>query len=126
MEGLIHISELDWQLIDNPQDIIKRGEKVKAKVIANQGGRVSLSLKALKKDPWQGLEKKFKVNDKVKGQIIKINNYGAFVQINKNIHALLHISEFADHQPALAIGQKAEFKITALNPQEHKMALALA
>jgi len=129
IEGLIHISELDWQLIENPVEIIKVGQKVKAKIIEiTEDGRVSLSLKALKKDPWLGIEEKYKKGDVVEGQVTRINPFGAFVEIEPKIQGLAHISEFgtkSEMENKLQVGQKYKFKILQIEPKEHKMTLTL-
>ncbi|MDD5144662.1 MAG: S1 RNA-binding domain-containing protein [Candidatus Pacebacteria bacterium] len=129
LEGLIHISELDWQLIENPTDIVKLGDKVKAKIISIVDDKVSLSLKSLKKDPWAGIEEKYKKGDTVKGKVTKFNPYGAFIQIAPKIQGLCHISEFgtkAKMESSLEIGKEYDFKIISLEPAEHRMSLKLA
>ncbi len=130
MEGLIHISELAWQRIDNPRDFIKVGDKVKAKIIDIEGSKISLSIKALQEDPWKNIHKKYKVGDKVKGKVLKLNDFGAFVELDKDIHGLAHISELSDYpiqSPAevLEIGQTYDFKIVSLEPSEHRLGLSI-
>jgi small subunit ribosomal protein S1 len=128
IEGLIHISELDWQLIENPAEIIKIGERVKAKIIDISGDKVSLSLKALKKDPWTEIEKKYKKGDTVKGVVTKFNPFGAFVKITPEIQGLCHISEFGTKskmEEKLKIGKKYDFQILEIRPEEHRMSLKL-
>lgn len=129
LEGLIHISELDWQLIDNPSEIVKVGEKVKAKIIEiTDDGRVSLSLKALKKDPWTGIDEKYKKGDEIHGKVTKFNLFGAFIEIEPKIQGLCHISEFGNQtkmSEALKIGQKYKFQILQIDPAEHRMTLKL-
>ena len=129
LEGLIHISELDWQLIEDPADIVKVGEKVQAKVISIINDKVSLSLKALKKDPWNDIEEKYKKGDVVEGKVTKFNPFGAFVQISPQIQGLCHISEFGtkiNMESALKIGGTYKFQILTIDPKEHKMSLKLA
>lgn len=129
LEGLIHISELDWQLIENPADFVKVGDKVKAKIISIVGDKVSLSLKALKEDPWQGIEEKYKKGDVIGGQVSKFNPYGAFVKITPKIQGLCHVSEFGTKtqmESALKLGEKYKFEILSIEPKEHRMSLKLA
>ena len=130
IEGLVHISELDWQLIEDPSEVVKVGEKVRAKIIEiTKDGRVSLSLRALKKDPWENVEKKYKKGDKVKGKTTKHNPFGAFIEITPKIQGLVHISEFgsqAKMEAKLKIGQKYNFQILQIEPKEHRMSLKLA
>ena len=128
VEGLIHISELDWQLIDNPSEIVKLGEKVKAKIISITNDKVFLSLKALKKDPWQDIEKKYKKGDIVKAKVTKFNPFGAFVQLTPLIQGLCHISEFGTKskmETTLEIGKKYNFQILVIDPKEHRISLKL-
>lgn len=128
IEGLIHISELDWQLIEDPSEIIKVGEKVKAKIIDISGDKVSLSLKALKKDPWENIEKEYKKGDIVKGKVTKFNPFGAFVQLSPKIQGLIHISEFGTRTKMiekLKIGGDYNFQILSIDPAEHRMSLKL-
>jgi small subunit ribosomal protein S1 len=128
LEGLIHISELDWQIIANPADIVKIGEKVKAKIIDISGDKVFLSLKALKEDPWQEVEKKYKKGDIVKGKVTKFNPFGAFVEVEKKIQGLCHISEFGTQkkmEESLKIGETFNFEILLIDAKAHKMSLRL-
>jgi len=128
LEGLIHISELDWQLIENPSQIVKVNEIVKAKIIDISDGKVSLSLKALKQDPWKNIEEKYKKGDIVKGEVKKFNPFGAFVQISPKIQGLCHISEFGSEkkmEETLKINEKYKFKITLIDSKEHRLTLTL-
>ena len=128
IEGLIHISELDWRLIESPFEIVKVGQKTKAQIIEIADDKVFLSLKALKKDPWKGLEKKYQKGARVAGKITKFNPFGAFVQITPKIQALCHISEFGTKskmEEKIKIGQKYDFQILEIRPEEHRMSLKL-
>ena len=128
LEGLIHISELDWQLIEDPSQVVKAGQKVKAKIIDISNDKISLSLKALKKNPWQDVEKKYKKGDMVKGKVIKINPFGVFIQISSKIQGLSHVSEFNSQdemEKVLKIGEKYDFQILSIKPSEHRISLKL-
>ncbi len=128
LEGLVHISELDWQLIEDPSQVVKVGQKVKAKIIDIANNKISLSVKALKKDPWQDVEKKYKKGDIFKGKVIKINPFGAFVQASPKIQGLAHISEFDSQknmEEELQIGEKYDFQILSIEPSEHRMSLKI-
>ena len=129
LEGLIHISELDWKIVEDPSEVVKIGQKVKAEIIDISDEKVSLSLKALKKDPWKDIEKKYKKGDVVSGRVTKFNPFGAFVQMTPKIQGLCHISEFSSQQKMqdiLKIGKKYDFKILLIEPKEHRMSLKLA
>lgn len=126
LEGLVHISELDWQLIENPGDVVKVGDKAQAKIISLDGDRISLSIKALKKDPWENADEKFKVGAVIKGTVTKINPFGAFVRLDGDIQGLCHISEFGGEEnlrKSLEVGKEYEFHIQSVSKQEHRMAL---
>lgn len=129
LEGLIHISELDWNLVKNPRDVISVGDKVTAKIVdISEDGRVSLSLKALKDDPWAGIEKRFAKDDKVTGEVTKVTSYGALVKLEEGIQGLVHVSEFAsedDLRAALKDGETHTFTVTSIDAQERKISLSL-
>ena len=129
VEGLIHISELSWQMIEHPSKVLKEKDKVKAKIIDIQNGQISLSIKALEKDPWKNIDKKYKIDQIVKGRVTKFGNLGAFIQIDKNIYGLSHISEFSKQnqrmEDVLEIGKSYNFKILSLLPETHKISLKL-
>lgn len=128
LEGLIHISELDWQIVGDPSEIVQIGEKVQAKIIKIDNEKIFLSLKALKKDPWEDIEKKYKKGDTVEGKVTKFNPFGAFIQIDKKIQGLIHISEFGSQkkmEEVLEIGKNYNFEILSIYPSEHKMSLRL-
>ncbi len=128
LEGLIHISELDWKIIENPSEIVKVGDKVKAKIIEISNGKVYLSLKAMEKDPWEDIGKTHKKGDIIKGKVVKFNPFGAFVQISPKIQGLCHISEFgliSEMKEKLKIGQEYDFQILEIKPKEHRLNLRL-
>ncbi|MFC1720815.1 S1 RNA-binding domain-containing protein [Patescibacteria group bacterium] len=128
LEGLAHISELDWGLVEDPKQLVKVGEKVKARIIEIKDNKISLSIKALKPNPWEGIEKKYKKDDTVDGVVIKFNKYGALVSIEEGIAGLAHVSEFGDEEKlkaALELGKTYKFKISLFEPKEHKMTLSL-
>ena len=131
LEGLVHISELAWQLIDDPRTIVKTGDKVKARIIGIDDTRISLSMKALAKDPWSEIAEKYKVGDTVQGKIDKINPFGAFVYLDKDIHGLAHVSEFQEVYPGkkmdeiLRAGETYDWKILSIEPKDHRMGLMI-
>ena len=129
LEGLIHLSEIDWTLVSNPREILKPGDKVSAKIIDIQGDKISLSLKQLKNDPWMKVAEKYHKDDMVKGKVTKFNPFGAFVELDPDIQGLAHISEFGTEQKMrelLALGTSYEFKILLVDSKEHRISLGLA
>ena len=127
LEGLVHISEIDWTLVENPRAFYKVGEKVQVKVIEVKDGKVSLSIKALKENPWVEAEKKYKKGDDVKGVVIKFNKHGAIASIEEGISGLVHISEFgteAKMKEKLELGKSYSFKILLFEAKNQKMGLS--
>jgi small subunit ribosomal protein S1 len=128
IEGLIHISELDWQLVENPAEVVKVGEVVKAQIININNNQVFLSLKALKTNPWEEIEKQYKKGDTIKGKVTKFSTFGAFVEVAPKIRGLCHISEFESKEKMeelLKIGETYDFQILLIEPKEHRMSLKL-
>lgn len=126
LEGLVHISELDWGLVEDPRNLFKVGDKVKAKVIEIKDGKVSLSLKALKENPWKEFEGKLKKGDIIKGVVIKYNKHGALVSIKEGVAGLVHNSTFpseASLRAKLELGKNYNFQITLFEPKDQKMTL---
>ncbi|HEY4528269.1 MAG TPA: S1 RNA-binding domain-containing protein [Candidatus Paceibacterota bacterium] len=127
LEGLVHISEIDWGLVENPKTMFKIGEKVRVKVIEIKDGKISLSIKALKENPWREAEKKYKKGEVVEGVIIKFNKHGALASIEEGVAGLIHISEFGSEEKLrekLDLGKTYPFKITLFDPKEQKMTLS--
>ena len=126
LEGLVHISELDWGLVEDPRNIFKVGEKVKAKVIEIKDGKISLSIKALKENPWKEFEGKLKKGDIIKGVVIKYNKHGALVSIKEGVAGLVHNSTFPSEtklREKLELGKNYNFQITLFEPKDQKMTL---
>ncbi|NCS99183.1 S1 RNA-binding domain-containing protein [Candidatus Parcubacteria bacterium] len=127
LEGLVHISELDWSLVEDPRQHVQVGEKVKVKVIEVKDGKVSLSMKALTENPWHEAGKKYKKGDKIKGVVIKYNNHGALVSIEEGVAGLVHVSDFENQdklKETLELGKVYDFEITLFDAKEQKMTLA--
>ncbi|MEA1926493.1 MAG: S1 RNA-binding domain-containing protein [Patescibacteria group bacterium] len=131
LEGLVHISQLDWQLIDDPRKIIKVGDRIKAKIISIDDTRISLSVRDLKKDPWVAANEKYGKDDIVKGKVHKINHFGAFVYLDNDIHGLAHVSGFEAYpqkgiDEIVKIGEEYMWQIMSIEPSEHRMGLKYA
>lgn len=129
LEGLIHISELAWQRIDDPADLFKVGDKIEAEVIALEDSKIFLSAKKLMQDPWQEVAAKYKVGQVVEGVILKVNPFGLFVSLDNAIHGLAHISQLglAPKQKInekFKVDQKVKFEIVSIEPKEHRLGLA--
>ncbi len=127
LEGLVHISEIDWALVENPRTLYKVNDKVKVKIIDIKDGKVSLSIKALKPNPWVEASKKYKKDDEVSAVVIKFNKHGALASIEEGVAGLVHISEFGSEEKLrekLELGKSYTFKITLFDAKEQKMALS--
>lgn len=130
VEGLIHISEIAWQRIDHPKDLLKVGETVSAQIIQIEGAKIFLSLKRLKDDPWKKVAEKYQVGQEVKGKVLKINPFGLFVELDPDIHGLAHVSSLGDPNIKDASqlakeGDTLDFSIISIEPQEHRLGLKL-
>ena len=116
IEGLIHISEISWERVEDPKDYVKVGDKVEAKIIAIDKDRLSLSLKQMQEDPWLNEVSKFTQGSLVEGKITRITPFGAFVQLSPSVEALVHVSEMggddsADPEKLFRLNEKKEFKV---------------
>ena len=128
LEGLIHISELAWQRIDDPSDLFHAGDTIKAEIINIEGSKIFLSAKKLAADPWKDIAKKYKIGAKAKGTIQKINSFGLFVELEKDIHGLAHVSQLnlapgEKLENKYKIGDEVEFVIMSIEPEEHRLGL---
>lgn len=126
IEGLVHISEIDWSLVEDPRQHYAVGDRVKTQIIEVKDDKISLSIKALKENPWQEAGKKYKKGDEVKGVVIKHNKHGALVSIEEGVAGLVHISEFESPEKLkenLELGKTYNLKITLFDPKEQKMTL---
>ncbi|MBU6426976.1 S1 RNA-binding domain-containing protein [Patescibacteria group bacterium] len=129
LEGLVHISEIDWGLVDNPNNFVKVGQKIRARIIEVKDGKISLSIKQLKPNPWIEAAKKYKKDMSVTGVIIKFNKHGALASVEEGVAGLVHISEFGNEEKLhkmLELGKTYDFKISLFDPKEQKMALSFA
>ena len=130
IEGLIHISEISWERVNNPSDYVKVGQVVDAKIIAIDKERLSLSMKQLTQDPWLDEVDKFKPGDVVEGTVTRITPFGAFVQLSPSVEALVHVSELGgdgtDPEKIFTLNQRKEFIILDIDKDNRKISLSLA
>jgi len=127
LEGLVHISELDWGLVEDTRALYKIGDRVQVKVIEVKDDKISLSIKQLRENPWVEAAKKYKKDEKVQGVIIKYNKHGALASIEEGVAGLVHISEFEGEEElknTLSLGQNYPFVITLFEPKEQRMTLS--
>lgn len=129
IEGLVHISEISWERVNNPGDYVKMNDTIKAKVIAIDKDRLSLSMKQLTEDPWLKEIDNFKAGDKVEGTITRITPFGAFVQLSSAVEALVHISELGDDdvdpEKIFTLNERKSFVVLDIDKDNRKISLSL-
>lgn len=131
IEGLIHISEISWERVNNPADYVKVGDAVEAKIIAIDKERLSLSMKQLVEDPWLSEVENLKKGSKVEGTVTRITPFGAFVQISPAVEALVHVSELGDGndqdpEKIFTLNDRKEFKVLDVDREGRKISLTVA
>lgn len=131
IEGLVHISEISWERVNNPNDYVKVGQTIEAKIISIDKDRLSLSMKQLTKDPWLDEVEQFKSGDKVEGTVTRITPFGAFVQISSSVEALVHISELGDGndvdpEKVFTLNERKAFTVLDVDKDSRKISLSLA
>ncbi len=124
VEGLVHVSELSFSRVNLPSDVIHEGDKVQVKVLAAHEGKLALSVKQAKKDPWEGVPEKYKSEDKVTGKVVRVSDFGAFVELEPGVEGLIHITQIP---PAykIATGQEVKCTIEEVNLKDKRIALGL-
>lgn len=129
LEGLVHISEIDWGLVEDPHTLFTTGDEVRVKVIEIKDGKISLSIKALKENPWHTAGERYKKGMEVPGVIIKYNKHGALASIEEGVAGLVHVSDFTSPgqlRETLELGKSYPFTITLFDPKEQRMTLSYA
>lgn len=130
IEGLVHISEISWERVNNPGDYVKVGQTIEAKIIAIDKDRLSLSMKQLTEDPWMSEVDQFKAGDSVEGTVTRITPFGAFVQISPAVEALVHVSELgegdsADPEKVFTLNERKAFVVLDIEKDSRKISLGL-
>ncbi len=130
IEGLVHISEISWERVNNPADYVKVGQPIDAKIIAIDKDRLSLSMKQLTEDPWLGEVDQFKLGEEVEGTVTRITPFGAFVQISPAVEALVHVSELgggdsADPEKVFTLNERKPFVVLDIERDNRKISLGL-
>lgn len=129
LEGLVHISEIAWQRLDHPGDVVKVGDKVRAQILNIQGSKIFLSMRALIEDPWKKAQERYTIGQEVQGKVLKVNPFGLFVELDPEIHGLAHVSQL-NVDPAMPVEQQIKpgdtrtFKIVAIEPEHHRLGLS--
>ncbi len=133
VDGLIHITDLSWGRINHPEEIVKLDEKINVVILEfdDDKKRIALGLKQLTPHPWEALDQNLKIGDKIKGRVVVINDYGAFVEVAQGVEGLVHVSEmsWSQHlrsaQEFVKVGQEIDVVVLTLDREEHKMSLGM-
>jgi small subunit ribosomal protein S1 len=131
-DGLVHLSELSWDHIDHPREVLEVGQEVKVKVINvdKEKKRIGLSVRALQSDPWRSRVEKYSVGQLVEGVITRLTKFGAFARLDGDIEGLIHISEIAEHRiehpkEVLKEGEVKSLRVIRIDPDQHRIGLSL-
>ena len=129
-DGLLHISEMSWGRVENPKKVFKTGDHVKALIKDINGEKIALSLKFPEQNPWADAAEKYAVGNVVTGRVARMTDFGAFVELEPGVDALLHVSQISrDHvdkpADALTIGQEIEAKVVDFNGEDRKISLSM-
>jgi len=128
LEGLVHISEISWSLVEHPEKMYKVGDEVDVKIIEVESSKVSLSIKSLKDNPWLVVKDKYKKDQEVEAVVIRYNEHGALVSVEEGVAGLVHVSDFEDLtalKAELSLGTSYKFKINVFDANKQKMTLTL-
>ncbi len=124
IDGLVHISELSWQKVGRPSDVVKVGDEVKVMVVGKTGGKLSLSIKQATEDPWDTVEKKYKSDSKKKGTVARISDFGYFVELEPGVEGLLHMTKVPPGK-RIKEGDKLNIYIEEVNKKDRRISLGL-
>ncbi|MCI1944169.1 bifunctional 4-hydroxy-3-methylbut-2-enyl diphosphate reductase/30S ribosomal protein S1 [Clostridium luticellarii] len=132
VDGLLHVSELSWGRVGKPSDVLKIGDKIKVYIldVDKEKKKLSLSIKKLMEDPWNNVDIKYPVGSVVLGKVVRFANFGAFVELEPGVDALVHISQISHKRidkpdDVLEIGQEIKAKILEVNKDNQKIALSI-
>ena len=124
LEGLVHVSEMSFSRVANPHDFVKTGDKVKVKVLASRDGKLALSMKQAGSDPWNEVENKYKVDQKVTGRVVRISDFGAFIELEPGVEGLIHITKIPPAHK-INVGDEVKCEIEEVNVKDKRIALGL-
>ena len=129
-DGLLHISEMSWGRVENPKKVFKVGDQVKVQIKDIDGTKIALSMKFDDTNPWKDAASKYAIGNVVKGKVARMTDFGAFVELEVGVDALLHVSQISkDHiekpSDVLSVGQEVEAKIVDFNENDHKISLSM-
>jgi small subunit ribosomal protein S1 len=133
IDGLLHVTDMSWGRVGHPSEVVKVGETVEVKVLKfdAETGRISLGMKQLKPDPWQDLPAHYPVGARVRGKVVSLTDYGAFVELEEGVEGLIHVSEMSwtkrikNPSKLLKVGDLIEAVIADVNPETRRLSLSL-
>jgi small subunit ribosomal protein S1 len=132
VDGLIHVSQLSWERVKHPSEVVKEGQKVRVRIerIDPETGKIGLSLKNPEEHPWTGIEQKFPVGSLVRGPVSRVAQFGAFVKLAPGVEGLIHISELAHHkvfrvENVVKEGEEVECKVLSVDAEAQRIGLSL-
>lgn len=133
IDGLLHVTDLSWQRVNHPSEVLQLGQTIQTQVIRfnKDTQRISLGMKQLSEDPWKGIADRYKVNDRVRGKVTNITDYGAFVELEKGVEGLIHVSEMswtkknAHPNKVVSLGEDVEVMVLEVEPEKRRVALGL-
>lgn len=132
LDGLLHVSELGWQRVDHPSDVVQEGQEIEVYVLSvdRDKEKISLSLKELLPDPWQEAIKKYEVNSIITGKVVRIVSFGAFVELEPGLDGLVHISKISKQRidtvsDVLEVGQEIQAKIMSIDVERKRISLSI-
>lgn len=130
LEGLVHVSEIDWGHVSDPSKFAKVGDKVKVQVIGINADKISLSMKRLQTNPWQDLAEKYKVGDIIEAPVMRISQFGVFLSLAGGISGLIHLSEISnnmvkDIEEYVRVGENVKAKIITFDPIAKRIGLSM-
>jgi small subunit ribosomal protein S1 len=124
LEGLVHISEISWEKVNNLQEKYSAGDEVEVVLLNKKGDRLQFSVKRLKPDPWEGIEGKYPEEEQFKGEIVRLASFGALVQLEPGIEGLIHISKIPPDVD-LEVGQEVQCYVESLDKENRRLSLGL-
>lgn len=128
VEGLIHVSELDWRMVENPKEVVKVDDVIKAKIIEIKDGKIFLSLKILQTDPWEKVGERYAEGQEIVGTVYGFHPFGAIINLDNQIQGQLHVAEFgsvAEMKKQLSIGSEHRFIIENIKPEDKRIILKI-
>jgi 4-hydroxy-3-methylbut-2-enyl diphosphate reductase len=132
VDGLLHVSEISWGRVSHPSEVLHEGREVQVKVLHldRTRGRISLSMRQVQQNPWDTVEERYPVGSEHDGRVVRLSNFGAFVELEPGIDGLVHVSELGDHHvarpsDAVQVGDAVRVRVLRVAPVEHRVSLTL-